>query len=198
MALQIFIIHRSDIIRQGLQQILQQPGWEVRAVSGYEELASYRDMQSNWLLLLAEVALPRDSELIRTLHKQNTVILVGIAGEKAQEPAQRDFFQGEITLDTPAEKILSAIKELLSDDEKDAHHEGETLSNREKDVLKLVALGYSNKEIADQLFISIHTVISHRKNITEKLGIKSISGLTVYAIINKLIDTGTIHPEQLI
>ncbi|NJO92945.1 MAG: hypothetical protein HC831_31265, partial [Chloroflexia bacterium] len=49
-----------------------------------------------------------------------------------------------------------------------------------------------------KLFISIHTVISHRKNITEKLGIKSISGLTVYAVLNKLIDTESINPEQLI
>ena len=72
------------------------------------------------------------------------------------------------------------------------------LSVREKEVLKLVALGLSNKEIADQLFISVHTVISHRKNITEKLGIKSISGLTVYAILNKIIDPDTIDPEKLI
>ena len=64
--------------------------------------------------------------------------------------------------------------------------------------MQLVALGNSNKEIAEKLFISIHTVISHRKNITEKLGIKSISGLTVYAILNKLIDTNSIDPEQLI
>ena len=64
----------------------------------------------------------------------------------------------------------------------------ESLSEREKKVLELVARGLINKEIGDKLFISIHTVISHRKNITRKLGIKSVSGLTVYAIINKLID----------
>ena len=45
-----------------------------------------------------------------------------------------------------------------------------------------------NKEIADQMNISIHTVISHRKNITRKTGIKSVSGLTVYALLNNLID----------
>ena len=59
-------------------------------------------------------------------------------------------------------------------------------------------MGYANKEIAEKLFISIHTVISHRKNITDKLGIKSISGLTVYAILNKLIDTENIDPATLI
>ncbi len=61
------------------------------------------------------------------------------------------------------------------------------LSDRETDVLKAVATGSSNKEIADQLFISINTVITHRKNITRKLGIKTISGLTVYALLNHLI-----------
>jgi DNA-binding CsgD family transcriptional regulator len=66
------------------------------------------------------------------------------------------------------------------------------LSKREIDVLKKVAKGLSNKEISDQLFISKNTVITHRKNITEKLGIKTISGLTVYALMNNLIDPGEI------
>jgi DNA-binding CsgD family transcriptional regulator len=61
------------------------------------------------------------------------------------------------------------------------------LSAREKEVLKLVALGKLNKNIADQLCISLHTVISHRKNIIRKLGIKTVSGLTVYALLNGFI-----------
>ncbi len=62
------------------------------------------------------------------------------------------------------------------------------LSIREKDVVALVAKGLTNKEIADNLFISIHTAMTHRKNIARKLGIKTVSGITVYAILNKLID----------
>ncbi|MDD4085903.1 MAG: helix-turn-helix transcriptional regulator, partial [Bacteroidales bacterium] len=58
---------------------------------------------------------------------------------------------------------------------------------REISILKLVALGNTNNEIADKLFISAHTVMTHRKNITRKLGIKTVSGLTVYAILNQLI-----------
>jgi len=76
--------------------------------------------------------------------------------------------------------------------------ESADLSNREIDVLKLVALGYSNKEIAEKLFVSTHTVMSHRKNMTVKLGIKSISGLTVYAIINNYIDTTNLKIKDLI
>jgi DNA-binding CsgD family transcriptional regulator len=56
------------------------------------------------------------------------------------------------------------------------------------EVLKLVVAGMQNKEIADKLFISVHTVVSHRKNISQKTGIKSQAGLTIYAISNKVID----------
>lgn len=62
------------------------------------------------------------------------------------------------------------------------------LSRRETDVLVQVARGMTNKEIADTLNVSVHTVISHRKNIMHKTGIKSVAGLTVYAILNNLID----------
>lgn len=65
--------------------------------------------------------------------------------------------------------------------------ETEVLSKREIDVLKLVALGLMSKQIADKLSISLNTVISHRKNITRKLGINTVSGLTVYALLNGLI-----------
>jgi len=63
---------------------------------------------------------------------------------------------------------------------------------REIDVLKLVATGLANKEIADKLNISIHTVITHRKNISQKIGIKSVSGLTIYAVVKKFISLETI------
>lgn len=66
------------------------------------------------------------------------------------------------------------------------------LSKRETAVLVLVAKGLTNKEIADQLNVSPHTVMSHRKNIMHKTGIKSVAGLTVYAMLNNLIDDTTL------
>lgn len=83
------------------------------------------------------------------------------------------------------EKLNSIIHLTLGYDSED---ESSALSEREKDILKEVAQGLTNNEIANKLFISAHTVITHRKKITKKLGIKSISGLTVYAIINGLIE----------
>lgn len=61
------------------------------------------------------------------------------------------------------------------------------LSSRELEVLTEVARGLTNKEIADTLNISMNTVMSHRKNITAKLNIKTVSGLTFYALMNGLI-----------
>jgi DNA-binding NarL/FixJ family response regulator len=69
------------------------------------------------------------------------------------------------------------------------------LSKQEKKILTQLALGRTNKEIADTLFISTHTVMTHRKNITRKLGIKTVSGLTVYAILNKLVDVRDIQRQ---
>lgn len=66
------------------------------------------------------------------------------------------------------------------------------LSAREVEVLVLIVRGLINKEIAERLNISLTTVITHRKNITEKLGIRSVSGLTVYAVMNGLVEANQI------
>jgi DNA-binding NarL/FixJ family response regulator len=68
----------------------------------------------------------------------------------------------------------------------------EVLTERELEVLRLVACGDLNKQIADKLSISLHTVISHRKNITRKLQIKTVAGLTIYALLNGLISSRNI------
>lgn len=79
-------------------------------------------------------------------------------------------------------KLLAAVEQ--SGDESQS---GCDLSEREREILLSVAQGMTNKEIADRYNLSIHTVISHRKNISHKTGIRSIAGLTVYAIMNNLI-----------
>ena len=71
-------------------------------------------------------------------------------------------------------------------------HETEELSEREQDVLVQVVQGLSNKEIAEHLFISTNTVITHRRNIARKLQIHSPAGLTIYAIVNNLIDISAV------
>ncbi|MBO5611561.1 MAG: hemerythrin domain-containing protein [Prevotella sp.] len=69
----------------------------------------------------------------------------------------------------------------------------ETLSEREKDVIICVVQGMTNKEIADNLCISINTVITHRRNIAKKLQIHSAAGLTIYAIVNNFVDISSVN-----
>lgn len=97
------------------------------------------------------------------------------------------------------EKTL--VKSILRMHER-GHHKGgnhphntpteHDLSAREIEVLVLVTKGFINKEIAEKLNISLTTVISHRKNITEKLGIKSVPGLTIYAVMNGYVEADSI------
>lgn len=82
--------------------------------------------------------------------------------------------------------IYEVIKKLISSLKDEDTVAGE-LSQREKEVLRLIASGKINKEIADELCISVNTVITHRKNISAKLGIKSASGLSLYAMMNGII-----------
>lgn len=97
------------------------------------------------------------------------------------------LFDKVINITDSGETIAEQIKNLSNSEIHSNDVEHEQLSEREIDVLKLIVKGFSNKEIADNLNISIHTVISHRKNISQKTGIKSQSGLTIYAISNKII-----------
>lgn len=66
------------------------------------------------------------------------------------------------------------------------------LSDREIEVMILIVEGHINKEIADQLHIGLSTVITHRRNIMEKLNIKSVSALTIYAVMNGYVDINRI------
>lgn len=70
--------------------------------------------------------------------------------------------------------------------------EKDQLSSREKEIVSLVVKGFTNQEIADKLFLSVHTVITHRRNIAKKLEIHSATGLTIYAIVNKIVDLSEI------
>ena len=79
-------------------------------------------------------------------------------------------------------KLLDVTDELESETGQDV------LSSREKEIITCVVKGMTNKEIADALFLSAHTVITHRRNIARKLQIHSPAGLTIYAIVNKLVE----------
>ncbi len=94
--------------------------------------------------------------------------------------------KGENRLDTTLDEsgIIEQLRVLLKEHSPKKSETSAELSPREIDVLRLVAGGLINKEIAERLNISFNTVLTHRKNISAKLGIKSVSGLSVYAMMN--------------
>lgn len=94
-----------------------------------------------------------------------------------------------VTIYSTEQEVMQALGDAMNKAADNNHADSHELSERERDVLVLVAQGYTNKEIATELNISPHTVISHRKNIVYKTGIRSVAGLTVYAVLNKLINS---------
>lgn len=103
-------------------------------------------------------------------------------------------FKEVVELNDNKQKVINKMLNLQNNnDETYAQNESVDLSNREVDVLVCVAKGMTNKDISDMLNISVHTVITHRKNIVKKTGIKSVSGLTVYALLNNLVEESEIY-----
>lgn len=114
--------------------------------------------------------------------------VVAIQATLAEGEQARRFAASFSIYDTE-EDIVRTVRDAVEAPAESSHNESHELSERERDVLVLVARGMTNKEIASELNISPHTVISHRKNIVHKTGIRSVAGLTVYAVLNKLIDS---------
>jgi len=98
------------------------------------------------------------------------------------------LFDAAITISDSPEMINATVNRVSkANGDNDQGQLLDVLSDREIEVLKLLASGLANKEIADKLNISTNTVITHRKNISQKTGIKSVSGLTIYAVVKKLV-----------
>lgn len=109
------------------------------------------------------------------------------------EPDVIKQYDDVIDIREASNKIIRILLKAIENEHNEDSQDLTELSEREKDVLILIAKGQMSKEIADELNISVHTVISHRKNITKKTGIKSIAGLVAYALLNNLIDSSDIE-----
>ncbi len=107
-------------------------------------------------------------------------------------------FEVENHLFVPAviklENKLRLSGKHVSEEEEAMNRRVETLGEREKEIICCVAKGMSNKEIADALCLSVHTVATHRKNISAKLEIHSTAGLAIFAILHKLVDIKDLNP----
>jgi DNA-binding CsgD family transcriptional regulator len=179
------IIHKSPIIQQGVKNILLS-----RNIGISDMMISFpvTGTFSNWKGLLILV----DTQYVELINKYSKILIKNgntIFGIALSGPYNKliSCFDEIIYLDDDIDNIIQKISRYIT--LVSVKKSNNQLSAREIELLTMVAQGFSNKQIADVLFISIHTVITHRKNITSKLGIKSISGLTLYAALNNLLDS---------
>ncbi len=99
------------------------------------------------------------------------------------------YYDDTFSLYDDPEDMKEKLNRMLNlSGQEDGRGGQEVLSSREKEIVTCVVKGMTNKEIADALFLSTHTVITHRRNIARKLQIHSPAGLTIYAIVNKLVE----------
>ena len=194
----VLIIHQSAIIAEGLMQILQNSTLQL-----HDHLRSFADPEninihtgSNYVFITTYGIYRELLKNRLTSIPESSFRLIELVHDEA---CHHQTSESEtIWLHDDQNQIVEKVRAVINSFQPEKNTSLAALTDRETEILKLVALGNANKEMADKLNISTHTVVTHRKNITEKLGIKSISGLTVYAILNKIIDTDELSIDDLI
>jgi len=187
----IAFVSMPTIIKEGIMTVLNSKKFNLKAntFNNIQELNNYSNKSIFDLIIINSNITGNEIKNINNL--KSTIPNSKIIGIISNNP-NRDFYSlldNKIFLNDNSSKIVEIVELCLSNENKSNKKSFENkLSERETDVLKLLIQGKTNKEIADELFISIHTVISHRKNITTKLGIKSIAAMAIYAVANNIID----------
>jgi DNA-binding NarL/FixJ family response regulator len=184
----ITLAESSVIIRDGILSVLRRLNTlhvEVFEVSDMEQLKNSLGWQKPDVLMvnpaflgvftLSQIRKDAGNEQLRCIALQSAL---------ADNSALK-LYDEVISIYDSAEQIKEKLTKIIQEPEEDRRHE--SLSSREKEVIVCVIKGMTNKQIADELRLSAHTVITHRRNISAKLQIHSTAGLTIYAIVNKLV-----------
>jgi DNA-binding CsgD family transcriptional regulator len=179
----------------GLKQLLQNvmPIMTVDTFGSFAELtASQMDSYAHYF---AAMNIVLENKFFFTERRRKTIVLT----LSLDNASQLSEFHS-LCINLPEPQLIRALLAL----EQHAHSNGKNLppmprvlqqkilSDREIEVMSLIVQGYINKEIADRLNIGLATVITHRKNIMDKLGMKSVSALTIYAVMHGYVDINTI------
>lgn len=191
----ILVVEPSPVIRCGIVTLLQRANIPNINIAESEELPTQANkrvsdipdiliINSSYLGLFSAMQLRGDlgNENLRL------VALRSALTDKSTLLAYDEIISIYDSLDIIKKKIQGLIK-----DSETQNNGLKELSQREKEVIICVVKGMTNKQIADALFLSAHTVIAHRRNISNKLQIHSPSGLTIYAIVNKLVNLADIQ-----
>lgn len=194
---EIAIIDNNTLTCIGLKKVLEEiiPIAIIRTFGSFQEFVD--DTPDMYFHYFVSTQIFIENQTFFTQRNHKTIVL-------ANEGPQFNFTNIHVlNINKKEEKLVKDIlklhqsahhgpKEHHNDCRRSTKNYNNELSQREIEVLALIAKGCINKEIANILNISLTTVITHRKNITEKLGIKSVSALTIYAVMNGFIDANDI------
>ena len=192
----IAIIDPNTLAVLGLSQLLQ----EVMPFMTVESFGSMSAFEANhpeqFIHYFVAMNIVLENRQFFTNHRRQTIVLtLSLDGGSALS----EFHN--ININVPEKDLVRSL--LILEQHAHAHgknlptpppqqHQSKLLSDREIEVMSLIVQGYINKEIADKLHIGLSTVITHRKNIMEKLCIRSVSALTIYAVMHGYVDINRI------
>lgn len=192
--LQIVVAEMSPVISAGFSHCISRIHslqTNVREIRSQKELISLLSETEIDLLLINPVFSGASGiQEIRNISINKEIKIIAIEIGKLHSFVS-SLYDAVVSVTDDLETIESTIRNLCIKNI-ESREIKESLSLREKEIISLVVKGLTNQEIADKLFLSIHTVITHRRNIARKLEIHSATGLTIYAIVNKIVDLSEI------
>ena len=180
----LLIVEPSELIIEGLKSILD---GQIRFKVLDPEMTA-EHLEERLLAARPDIVLinPTLVDNITRLRSEQPVAMVALVYQYVGRDVLKNY-DAVVDIRDSRAVIIETLAQA-SPGESESGKSNYELTKRETAVLVQLAQGKTNKEIADALNVSVHTVISHRKNITHKTGIKSVAGLTVYAMLNNLID----------
>ena len=207
--IRIFLADDHKILRESLQMLLSaESDFEVvgHASDGLEVLQQLPNIHADILLL--DISMPRMSglELVRnlraqkaqfkviflTMHKTEDMLFEAFDmeanGYVLKENAFDELAQAIRTVYAGGTYVSPALSQMMLNGFMQNERSNQGLSGREKEVLKLLAEGYNNREISEMLVISVKTVEAHRANIMRKYHFKNITELVLYAVRNHIVE----------
>lgn len=190
----VAVADTSIIVRSGLVAVLKRlPDLNIQTIGVTSKEGLQHCMEAHCPDILIVSPLFEgwfDLDSFKQIYGQQELKVVALVSV-VMDANQLRGYDEQINLFDDVDKLTQKIASLMNvaaDDE----NELDALSQREKEIIGCIVRGMTNKEIAEKLFISVHTVITHRRNITRKLQIHSAAGLTIYAIVNKLVELGEV------
>lgn len=193
----VVIAEPQQLLAGGLAHLLrsQYPTMQVEITPTWERATVDRCKSSLRTIIINPILAYHDDRLMPRVRRDYPSVAV-IALQSAYHPsAFLRQFDDCIDIYTPPEEAIERLAPYILGWE-ETRGQRPQLSGREIEVLRLLVLGKTAKEIGKELYISEHTVTSHRKNIAEKLGIKTIPGMTIYAVSAHLIELSDLHRLQ--